>query len=132
MDGLRPEDQNVQVGWRMAGLASETVSYVIAGGLLGWLADRGFETDFWLPTGFIVGIVTGIGVLLERGPQNEQGVGPSNRPKTPFRLRKGRFVTDSIPRFTFPAKALLGLWIALFHRHPLGWLVVAPLAGSLL
>ena len=58
------EDQNVQVGWRMAGLASETVSYVIAGGLLGWLADRGFETDFWLPTGFIVGIVTGIGVLL--------------------------------------------------------------------
>ena len=58
------EDQNVQVGWRMAGLASETISYVIAGGLLGWLADRGFETDFWLPTGFIVGIVTGIGVLL--------------------------------------------------------------------
>jgi hypothetical protein len=43
------EDKNVQV---------------IAGGLLGWLADRGFETDFWLPTGFIVGIVTGIGVLL--------------------------------------------------------------------
>ena len=59
------EDQNVQVGWRMAGLASETVSYVIAGGLLGWLADRGFETDFWLPTGFIVGIVTGIAVLLK-------------------------------------------------------------------
>ena len=61
------EDQNVQVGWRMAGLASETVSYVIAGGLLGWLADRGFETDFWLPTGFIVGIVTGIGVLVRGG-----------------------------------------------------------------
>ena len=58
------EDQNVQVGWRMAGLASETVSYVIAGGLLGWLADRDFETDYWLATGFIVGIVTGIGVLL--------------------------------------------------------------------
>ena len=58
------DDQNVQVGWRMAGLASETISYVIAGGLLGWLADRSFETDFWLPTGFIVGIVTGIGVLL--------------------------------------------------------------------
>ena len=58
------QDADVRVGWRMAGLASETVSYVIAGGLLGWLADRGFETDFWLPTGFIVGIVTGIGVLL--------------------------------------------------------------------
>ena len=38
-------------------------------------------------------------------------------------------MTDSIPRFTFPAKALLGLWIALFIVTALGWLVLAPLAG---
>ena len=48
------EDQNVQVGWRMAGLASETVSYVIAGGLLGWLADHELETDHWLATGALL------------------------------------------------------------------------------
>lgn len=38
-------------------------------------------------------------------------------------------MTDFIPRFTFPAKALLGLWIALFIVTTLGWLVLAPLAG---
>ena len=32
-------------------------------------------------------------------------------------------------RFTFPAKALLWLWIALFGVMLLGWLVAAPLAG---
>ncbi len=35
-----------------AGLASETVSYVIAGGLLGWLADRGFEDRLLACHGF--------------------------------------------------------------------------------
>jgi len=38
-------------------------------------------------------------------------------------------VTDSIQRFTFPAKALLVLWIALFGLTILGWMVVAPMAG---
>ncbi|HAW95856.1 MAG: hypothetical protein CMJ33_06860 [Phycisphaerae bacterium] len=75
------EDQNVQVGWRMAGLASETVSYVIAGGLLGWLADHELETDHWLATGFIVGIVTGIGVLLRGALKMNQALDRATRQK---------------------------------------------------
>ena len=39
-------------------------------------------------------------------------------------------MTDSIPRFTFPAKALLWLWIALFIATIAGWMVLAPTVGA--
>ena len=39
-------------------------------------------------------------------------------------------MTDSIPRFTFPAKALLWLWIALFIATIAGWMLLAPMVGA--
>lgn len=38
-------------------------------------------------------------------------------------------MTNPTLRFTFPAKALLVLWFALFGLAILGWMVVAPMAG---
>lgn len=38
-------------------------------------------------------------------------------------------MTNPTLRFTFPAKALLVLWITLFGLAILGWMVVAPMAG---
>jgi hypothetical protein len=38
-------------------------------------------------------------------------------------------LTNPTLRFTFPAKALLVLWLALFGLAILGWMVVAPMAG---
>jgi hypothetical protein len=38
-------------------------------------------------------------------------------------------LTNPTLRFTFPAKALLVLWITLFGLAILGWMVVAPMAG---
>ena len=38
-------------------------------------------------------------------------------------------MTNPTLRFTFPAKALLVLWLALFGLAILGWMVVAPMAG---
>ena len=58
------QDADVRVGWRMAGLASETVSYVLAGGLVGWLLQEGLGGEYWVPLGFGIGILSGIGVLL--------------------------------------------------------------------
>ncbi|MEC8734266.1 MAG: hypothetical protein VXX86_04785 [Planctomycetota bacterium] len=57
-------DHDVRVGWRMAGLASETISYVLAGGLLGGVAEDALGGDLWLPVGFGLGILTGIAVLI--------------------------------------------------------------------
>ena len=60
------DDLETKVGWRMAALGSETVSHVAAGGLLGWILDKWLGTDYWLMTGLIAGIATGI-VALIRG-----------------------------------------------------------------
>ena len=38
-------------------------------------------------------------------------------------------MTNSIARFTFPAKTLLLLWVALLVLTLVGWMVIAPLAG---
>ena len=57
-------DHEVRVGWRMAGLATETISYVLAGGLIGWVTEDALGGDLWLPLGFGLGILTGIGVLI--------------------------------------------------------------------
>ena len=62
--GSSKQDPDVRVGWRMAGLASETVSYVLAGGLVGWLMQEGLGGEYWLPIGFGFGILSGIAVLL--------------------------------------------------------------------
>ena len=94
------------------------------------LADRGFETDYWLPRAFIVGIVTGIGVLLEGRPQNEPGSGPSNEPKNAVQAQKRQIRDRFHPVASlFRQKLFLWLWVAPFCPDPAGWLVLAPLAG---
>ena len=64
--GRGDDDLETKVGWRMAALGSETVSHVLAGGLLGWILDKWFGTDFLMMYGAIAGIATGI-VALIRG-----------------------------------------------------------------
>lgn len=60
----KQQDRETQIGWRMAGLAGETASYVLAGGVMGWLLDMWLGTEWWLVVGFVTGIVTGLSVLL--------------------------------------------------------------------
>jgi F0F1-type ATP synthase assembly protein I len=49
------------IGWRMAGLGMQTSSEVIAGALIGWAIDKGFDCA---PTGLLVGGIAGIAVGL--------------------------------------------------------------------
>ena len=59
------EEQEIRLGWRMAGLGMQVASEVGAGALLGWLVDWRFHTDPWgLVTGGAVGIVVGLTSLL--------------------------------------------------------------------
>ena len=57
------------MGWRMAGLAGETISHVIGGGILGWLLDSWLDTDYWIIVGLLAGIATGL-LTLVRGSLN--------------------------------------------------------------
>lgn len=83
------QDPDVRVGWRMAGLASETVSYVLAGGLIGWLLEEGFGGEYWLPLGFGLGIVSGIGVLLRGALKLNRAMDRQRARKQSQRSEKG-------------------------------------------
>ena len=83
------QDPDVRVGWRMAGLASETVSYVLAGGLLGWLLKEWLGGELWLPLGFGVGILSGIGVLLRGALKLNRAMDRQMSKKRPQRSEKG-------------------------------------------
>ena len=61
------EEKDVRLGWRMAGLAGETASHVLAGVLLGWGASELFGGDYWIIVGGGLGIVTGIAGLIRGG-----------------------------------------------------------------
>ena len=61
------EERDVRLGWRMAGLAGETASHVLAGVLLGWGASELFGGDYWIIVGGIMGIITGIASLIRGG-----------------------------------------------------------------
>jgi len=55
------EQEEIQLGWRMAGLAFVMSSEAVAGALLGWLVDYFVGTgSTWLLVGAIVGIVVGM------------------------------------------------------------------------
>lgn len=83
------ENPDVRVGWRMAGLASETVSYVLAGGLLGWVLEELLGSSLWLPFGFGVGIVTGIAVLLRGALKLNRAMERQQAKKRSQRSEKG-------------------------------------------
>lgn len=55
------EEEEIRVGWRMAGLGMEVASEVAAGAALGWLWDRWRGSG---PTGLLVGSIVGIVVGL--------------------------------------------------------------------
>jgi F0F1-type ATP synthase assembly protein I len=55
------EDQEVAIGWKLAGLGFQVASEVGAGALLGWLVDRWLNSA---PTGLLVGAIAGISVGL--------------------------------------------------------------------
>ena len=62
--GARERREN-SIGWRMAGLAMQTSSEVIAGALLGWVVDRWAGTSpTWLLVGGIAGIAVGLTTLI--------------------------------------------------------------------
>ena len=82
-------DPDVRVGWRMAGLASETVSYVLAGGLLGWLLESLLGWEYWIPVGFGVGIITGISVLLRGAFRVNRAMDRQQAKKQSLRSDKG-------------------------------------------
>ena len=83
------QDADVRVGWRMAGLASETVSYVLAGGLVGWLLEEAFGGEYWIPLGFGIGIVSGIGVLLRGAFKLNRSMDHQNAKNRSQRSEKG-------------------------------------------
>jgi F0F1-type ATP synthase assembly protein I len=61
--GRRPDstEEEIRVGWQMAGLGFETVCLVLGGVALGWIFDRWRGTG---TTGILVGAITGIAVAL--------------------------------------------------------------------
>ena len=76
------DDVETRVGWRMAGLATEVVSHVIAGGLLGWLLDSWLCSKNWVMIGLLAGIATGL-LSLIRGAMrlHRQLDGAQKRPQ---------------------------------------------------
>jgi F0F1-type ATP synthase assembly protein I len=52
----KQHEKATRVGWRMAALAGETASYLLAGALLGW----GIEVLFGIKWGILIGAVVGI------------------------------------------------------------------------
>ena len=69
LPSLRPrgsrERRENSIGWRMAGLAMQTSSEVIAGALIGWVVDRYFQTGRkGLLVGAICGIIVGLSSLI--------------------------------------------------------------------
>ncbi|MCZ6836728.1 MAG: AtpZ/AtpI family protein [Planctomycetota bacterium] len=60
-------EEEIQVGFRMAGIGMEVSSQVAAGALLGWLVDQWLGSDpKGLLTGSIIGIVVGLWSLIRR------------------------------------------------------------------
>ena len=53
------QEEELQLGWRMAGLAFTMASEAGAGAILGWLVDHFAGTA---PTGLLVGSIAGIAV----------------------------------------------------------------------
>ena len=62
--GKDGRDKSTRVGWRMAGLAGETASYVAAGALLGWGVEILFDLKWGILIGAIVGILCGLMNLI--------------------------------------------------------------------
>jgi F0F1-type ATP synthase assembly protein I len=74
LPALRPrgsrERRENSIGWRMAGLAMQTSSEVIAGALIGWVVDRwAGSSPTWLLVGGIAGIVVGLTTLIRGAMQ---------------------------------------------------------------
>jgi F0F1-type ATP synthase assembly protein I len=80
MNPTKSDDVETRVGWRMAGLAGEVVSHVIAGGLLGWGLESWLGSEYWILVGLLVGIATGLLTMI-RGALRVYGQldGPSKR-----------------------------------------------------
>ena len=60
----QPSDKTTRVGWRMAGLAGETASYVVAGALLGWGVNLLFNLEWGILIGAVLGILCGMMNLI--------------------------------------------------------------------
>ena len=58
------KDPASRIGWRMAGMAGEVAAYVAAGLLMGWGVGALFDTEWGLPVGACVGIITGVWNLI--------------------------------------------------------------------
>lgn len=58
------DEKTTRAGWRMAGLAGETASYVVAGGLLGWGVNYLFQIEWGIVVGAVMGILCGITNLI--------------------------------------------------------------------
>ena len=81
MKSTKSDDVETRVGWRMAGLAGEVVSHVLAGGLLGWLLDSWLDSEYWMVIGLIAGILTGLLAMIRGALRlHRQLDGPSKRP----------------------------------------------------
>ena len=87
MNAIKPmkkDDVETRVGWRMAGLAGEVASHVVAGGLLGWLLDSWLGTESWIVVGRVAGIATGLLAMIRGAMRlHKQLDGPSKRPLGP-------------------------------------------------
>jgi hypothetical protein len=67
------EDEATRIGWRMAGLGIETVSYVLGGVAIGWglkllVVQWGWpESDGWIVGGALLGMASGFSQLIRGG-----------------------------------------------------------------
>lgn len=67
------EDEATRIGWRMAGLGIETVSYVLGGVAIGWglknlVVQWGWpESDGWIIGGAAFGMASGFSQLIRGG-----------------------------------------------------------------
>ncbi|MCH2160657.1 MAG: hypothetical protein MK085_02165 [Phycisphaerales bacterium] len=78
-------DRDTRIGWRLAGLAGETVSHVLAGLVLGWGVSKLLDNETWILVGGLTGVVTGIAALvrgaLKLNAQMDQMAGVGGRAK---------------------------------------------------
>ena len=67
------QDEVPRIGWRMAGLGIETVSFVLGGVAIGWglkilVVQWGWpESDYWIVGGAIFGMASGFSQLIRGG-----------------------------------------------------------------
>ena len=81
-DALREE---IRAGWRMAALGMTTTSEAVAGGLLGWLADKALGTTQGVVIGAVVGIIVGLWTLVRGSMRLMKDLDARHPPKRPER-----------------------------------------------